>query len=86
MEEGKIFNDAVAQFAQTSAADRSAFTQLIDINAYLQQDIAHVSSYNENLQQKRLALQNQMNMMNLVQNPEIPPVQSQLPPTTVHPT
>ena len=69
----KNLNDAVANFAKVSAEVRSEFTQLTDTNAYIQQQVASISSKNGELQQKRLGLQNQMNMMNLVQNPAIPP-------------
>ena len=58
---------------------------MTDTNFYLQQRVAHISSNNYELQQKRLALQNQMNTMNLVQNPAIPPGQSQHPHTTGQP-
>ena len=85
VEEENNLNDAVAKFAQSSAADRSAFTKLTDTNAYLQQHVSHISSNNDELKQKLSALQNQMNMMNLVQNPDIPPGQSQRPHTTGHP-
>ena len=37
LEEEKNLNDAVANFAQASASDRSAFTQLTDTNVYPQQ-------------------------------------------------
>ena len=80
--EEKNLNNAVANFAQASAADISAFTQLTDNNTYLQQHVANRSSNNDKLQQKLSALQNQMNVMNLVQNPAIPPGQTQLPYTT----
>ena len=80
--EEKNLNDAFANFAQASAADRSVFTQLTDTNAYLQQHVANISSNNDELQQKLLVLQNQINMMNLVQNPAIPPGQIQRPHTT----
>ena len=83
--EEKNLNNALAKFSQASAADISAFTLLTDTNAYLQQHVANISSNNDNLQQKPLALQNQMNMMNLVQNPAIPPVQTQRPHTTGRP-
>ena len=79
-------NDAVANFAQVSAAYRSDFTQLTDNNTYIQQHVANISSNNDELQQKLSALQNQINMMNLVQNPSIPPVQTQRPHTTGQPT
>ena len=82
MLEKKNLNDAVANFAQVSSEDRSVFTQLTDTNAYLQQHVANISSKNDELQQKYLALKNQMNMMNLVQNPAIQPVQIQRPHTT----
>ena len=85
VEEENNLNDAVENFAQASAADRSDFTQLTDNNAYLQQHVAHISSRNDELQQKLLALQNQMNMMNLVQNPAIPPGQIQCPHITGKP-
>ena len=75
--EEKNLNDAVANFEQSSEADRSAFTQLTDTNAYLQQHVANTSSNKEYLQQKLSALQNQMNMMNIFQNPAIPPGQPQ---------
>ena len=78
-------SDAVAKFAQESSADRSDLTQLTDTNAYLQQHIGDISSDNDELQQKLSALQNQMNMMNLVQNPAIPPSQIQCPHTTGQP-
>ena len=48
--EEKNLNDAVATFAQASAADRSAFTQLKDTNTYLQQHVANISSNNEKIQ------------------------------------
>ena len=79
-------NDAVANFAQASAADISAFTQLTDTNAYLQQHVANISSNNDELQQILLVLQNQMNMMNLFQNSAIPFGQTQRPHTTGQPT
>ena len=78
-------NDAVANFAQASAAYRSYFTQFKDTNAYLQQHVANMSSNNDELQQKPSALQNQMNMKNLVQNPAIPPGQTQRPHKTGNP-
>ena len=56
--EEKNLNDAVEIFSQASAADRSAFTQLIDTNAYLQQHIANISSNNDEIQQNISALQN----------------------------
>ena len=83
--EEKNPNDAVANFAQASAADISAFTQLTDTNAYLQQHVANISSNNDELQQKRLALKNHMNMMNLVQDPDILPIQTKSPHTTGQP-
>ena len=79
VEEENNLNYAVANFAQASASDRSDLTKLTDTNAYLQRHVAHISSNNDELQQKLSALQNQMNMMNLVQNPAIPPGQTQLP-------
>ena len=75
----------MAKFAQASAADRSVFAQLTDINAYIQQHVADISSNNDELQQNLLALQYQINMMNLVQNPSITPIQTQRPHTTGHP-
>ena len=83
--EEKNLNDAVANFATASAAARSAFTQLIDANAYLQLHVAEIFSNNDELQQTILALQKQINMMNLVQNPAIPPGQTQLQHTTGQP-
>ena len=83
--EEKNLNEAVANFAQASSAERSSFTQLTDTDAYLQQHVANISSKNDELQQNIPALQNQMNMMNLVQNPDIPPDQTQRPHTTGHP-
>ena len=83
--EEKNLNNAVAKFAQASAAERSAFTKLTDTNAYLQQHVANISSKNDELQQKLSELQNQMNMMNLVQNPAIPPDQTQCSHTTGKP-
>ena len=77
MVEEKNLNYAVANFAQSSAADISDFTQFTDTNAYLHQHIVDISSNNDELQQKLSALQNQMNMMNLVQNLDIPPGQTQ---------
>ena len=74
-EEETNLNEAVANFAQASASDRSAFTQLTDTNSQLQQKVAQVSLTNDDLQQHLAEIQNQMNMMNLVHNPEIPPVQ-----------
>ena len=85
VEEEKNLNDAVANFAQASAEDISSFTQLNDTNAYLQQHVAHISSSNDKSQQKLPALQNQMNMMNLVQNPDTPPGHIQKPHTTRQP-
>ena len=73
-EEETNLNEAVANFAQASASYRSVFTQLTDTNSQLQQQVAQVSSTNNDLQQQLAALQNQMNMTNLVQNIEIPPV------------
>ena len=49
-EEEKNLNDVFANFAQALEADRSAFTQLTDTNAYLQQHVAHISSNNGDLQ------------------------------------
>ena len=80
--EEKNLNDAVANFAQTSAADISDFKRFTDTNAYLQQHVSTIFSNNDELQQKLSALINQMNMMNLVQNPAIPPGQTQHPHTT----
>ena len=54
--EEKNINDAVANFAQASAVDRSAFTQLTDTNAYLQQHVANISYNNDGLQQNLLGL------------------------------
>ena len=51
MVEEKNLNDAMSNFAQAPSSDRSDFTQLTDINAYLQQHVAHVSSNNDELQQ-----------------------------------
>ena len=68
-------NEAVANFAQASASDRLAFTQLTYTNSQLQQQVAQVSLTNDDLQKQLKALQNQMNMTNLVQNPAISPVQ-----------
>ena len=82
----KNLNNAVAKFAQASAADRSDYTQLTDTNTYLQQHVANISSKNDELQQTLLTLQNQTNMMNLVQNPAIPHVQTQQTHTTGQPT
>ena len=79
--EEKNLNNAVAKFV----GHRSAFTQLAYTNAYPQQHVANISSNNDELQQKLLALKNQMNMMNLVQNPAIPPGQTQHPHTTGKP-
>ena len=84
LEETKL-NDAVANFALSSAVDRSDFIQLTYTNAYLQQHVADIPSTNDKLQQQLLALQNQMNMVNLVQNPAIPPSQTQGPHTTGKP-
>ena len=86
VEEENNLNYAVANFAQASASDRSDLTKLTDTNAYLQRHVAHISSNNDELQQKLLALKNQMNMMNLVHNPAIPPGQIQRPHTTGQPT
>ena len=83
--EEKNLNGAAANFAQDSAAERSVFSQLTDTNVYLHQHVANISSNNDKLQQKRLALQNLMNMMNLVQNRAIPPGQTQRPHTTGQP-
>ena len=83
--EEKNLNNTVANFAQASALYRSAFTQLTDTNAYLQQHATNMSSNNYELQQKKSSLQNQMNMTNLVQNSAIPPGQTQLPHTTGQP-
>ena len=83
--EEKNLNDAVANFSQASALDRSYFTQLTDNNAYLQQHVTNISSNNDKSQQKRLALQNQMKIMNLVQNSFIPSGQKQHPHTTGQP-
>ena len=58
VEEEKNLNNAVANFAQYSEADRSAFTQLTDTTTYLQQHVAHMSSNNDELQQKLSAVQN----------------------------
>ena len=80
--EKKNLNDAVANFAQVSSEDRSVFTQLTDTNAYLQQHVANISSNNDMLQQKLSALQNQMNMMDLVKTPDIQPGQTQRSHTT----
>ena len=76
MVEEKNLNYAVENFAQASESDRSTFIQLTDTNTYLQQHVATISSNNDKFQQKLPALQNQMNMMNLVQNPAIPPGQT----------
>ena len=78
-------NNAVASFAQESEADTSAFKKFTDTNAYLQQHVANISSNNDELQQKRLALKNHMNMMNLVQDPDILPIQTKSPHTTGQP-
>ena len=83
--EEKNLNYAVANFGQSSAAYRSSFTKLTDTNAYLQQHVANISPKNDELQQKRSALQNQMNMMNLDQNPAISPGQTQCPHTIEKP-
>ena len=83
--EEKNLNDAVANFAQAPAADVSAFTKLTDTNAYLQQHVANISSNNDKLQKNLSALQNQMNIMNLVQNPAIPPDQTHHSHTTGQP-
>ena len=85
VEEGNKLNDAVANFSQASASDRSSFTELTGTGAYLQKHVAHISSNNYKMQQKLTALQNQMNMMNLVQNPDIPPGQTQFPLATGQP-
>ena len=42
-EEETNLNEAVANFAQESASDRLAFTQLADTNLQLQQQVAQVS-------------------------------------------
>ena len=48
--EEKNLNNAVANYAQASAADRSAFTQFTYTNAYLQQHVANISSNNNYVQ------------------------------------
>ena len=58
VEEEKNLNDAFSNFAQALAADIPALTQLTDTNVYLQQHVAHISSNNDDLQQKLSALQN----------------------------
>ena len=58
VEEEKNLNDAFSNFAQALAADIPALTQLTDTNVYLQQHVSHISSNNDNLQQKLSALQN----------------------------
>ena len=83
--EEKNLNNAVANFTQAPAAYRSDFTKLTDTNTYIQQHVSDIPSNNDELQQKRSALQNQINMMNLVQNPAIPPDQTQRPHTTGQP-
>ena len=75
-------NDAVANFEQASESEISDLTQLTDTNAYLHQHVVNISSNNDELQQKLSVLQNQTSMMNLVQNPAIPPGQTQHPQTT----
>ena len=78
-------SEAVANFAQASAADRSAFTQLTDTNAYLQRNLAQVSASNDELYTQIADLQNQVNMMNLVQNPSPPAYQPAQQPTRPQP-
>ena len=58
---------------------------MIDTNAYLQQHVENISSNNEELKQKLLALKKQLNTMNLFQNPAIPPGQKKRPHTTGKP-
>ena len=64
---------AVANFAQASAADRSAFTQLTDTNAFLNQHMSAIAAQNETLQQQLAEMQQQMNAVNLVQQAQRPP-------------
>ena len=52
--EEKNLNNTEANFAQASALYRSAFTQLTDTNAYLQQHATNMSSNNYELQQKKI--------------------------------
>ena len=74
VEEDPDLTSVVANFAQASAADRTAFTQLTDTNAYLHQHMAQVSAQNENLQKQLADMQQQMNAINLVQPVAAPPV------------
>ena len=64
---------AVANFAQASAADRTAFTQLTDTNAFLNQHMSAIAAQNETLQQQLAEMQQQMNAVNLVQQAQRPP-------------
>ena len=80
VEEDPDLTSAVANFAQASAADRTAFTQLTDTNAYLHQHMAQVSAQNENLQKQLADMQQQMNAINLVQPAAQPPPMPRRPP------
>ena len=64
---------AVANFAQALAADRSAFTELTDTNAFLNQLMSAIAAQNETLQQQLAEMQQQMNAVNLVQQAQGPP-------------
>ena len=48
-EEETNLNEAVANFAQASASDRSVFTQLTDTNSQLQQQVDQLSSTKDDL-------------------------------------
>ena len=76
---------AIENFAQASAADRTAFSQLTDTNTQLQTSLDLATGQNANLQDHIQALQQQVQMMNLttqqsqVQHTAPPPAYQQSP-------
>ena len=72
--EGTLDN-AVADFAQATAADREAFTNLTSTNANLQGHLDQVSAHNNDLQEQITNMQIQMHQMNLAQRQNTTPVQ-----------
>ena len=80
--EGTLDN-AVADFAQATAADREAFTSLTSTNANLQGHLEQVSAHNNDLQEQITNMQIQMHQMNLAQrqnNTRVQPTQTTRPP------
>jgi len=74
-DDGNVLDNAVANFAEATAADRTAFTNLTDTNNILQDHLEQVSAQNVTLQDQITNMQTQIHHMNMAQ--QQPPAQSQ---------